>query len=304
MMNDKTKSTLEKLKNKSKSTGVDYQLLLQLLCQEEFLRRLSMSDYNNNFILKGGLFIYLLSDFKSRVTVDMDFLLRNLSNDTMEIIECVKSILSTGSKYDFIDYEVLNVKQITLEKKYPGISIQMIGKIGNTKTPVNIDFGIGDVVVPKPETRIMRAQLSEFDDIKVKTYSLESTISEKFDAILQRFELTSRMKDFYDIWYLAVNYDFDGTVLSSAVKDTLNDRGTIFEVDSLDRVVRLAENQTIMIRWHAFCLKMNIDLELSECIDVLKELLIPIVNSLLVGDMYTGIWVLKEVKWVEKSIKQ
>jgi len=78
MMDDRVKSILGKLKSKSKSSGIDYQLLLQLLCQEEFLRRLSLSDYRHEFILKGGLYIYLLSDLKSRPTVDMDFLIQNM----------------------------------------------------------------------------------------------------------------------------------------------------------------------------------------------------------------------------------
>jgi hypothetical protein len=174
----------------------------------------------------------------------------------------------------------------------------MIGKIGNTKTPVNIDFGFGDVVVPKPETRIMRAQLTGFDDVYVDTYSLESTISEKFDAIIQRFELTSRMKDFYDIWYIALNYDFDGKTLSSAIYETLTNRGTRIENDSIDRILRLKENEIVMTRWNAFCKKMNINLEFEESTKVIDVLLGPIVTKLLKGDLNTGIWSSKEQRWV------
>lgn len=300
MMDDRVKSILGKLKSKSKSSGIDYQLLLQLLYQEEFLRRLSLSDYRHEFILKGGLYIYLLSDLKSRPTVDMDFLIQNVSNNIEGLIERVMAIVAIKTDNEFIGFDLSNVKQITLEKKYPAISMQMIGKVGNTKTPLNIDFGFGDVVVPKPEMRTMRAQLSSFDDINVDTYSLESTISEKFDAILQRFELTSRMKDFYDIWYIAFNYDFDGEVLSSAVNETLKNRGTQIEIDSISRVIRLKENEIVMMRWHAFCKKMNMNLEFEECIRAIDELLGPIVSKLLNGGFNSGTWSSNEQSWLYK----
>lgn len=230
----------------------------------------------------------------------MDFFLRNQTNDMEKLVENVKTVINTNSKYDFIKYEIISVHQITVEKKYPGVSIQIIGKIGNTRTPVNIDFGVGDVIVPKSETRIMKSQLSEFEDVEVSTYSLESTISEKFDAILQRFELTSRMKDFYDIWYLAMNYDFDGETLSTAVKVTLENRGTLIEVDSIERVVRLADNETILIRWQAFCLKMNIELDFIECINVIEALLNPIINTLLLDELHLNKWLSKELRWINQ----
>ena len=79
----------------------------------------------------------------------------------------------------------------------------VIGKIKNTRTPFSIDFGIGDIVVPKPEKRKIPTQLDGFTQPEISTYSLESTIAEKFDAIITRFEFTSLMKDFYDIYYIA-----------------------------------------------------------------------------------------------------
>ena len=81
-MSDIGASILAKLKNKAKSTGMPYQQCLQLFFQEEFLRRLSKSKYSENLILKGGIFIYTLTNFESRATVDIDFLLRHMSNKT------------------------------------------------------------------------------------------------------------------------------------------------------------------------------------------------------------------------------
>ncbi len=183
-----------------------------------------MSKYMENFVLKGGLFIYILSNFESRTTVDMDFLLRNQSTEIDNVINDVKDIISIETENEFIVFEIIKIKAISVEKKYPGVSIQMMGKINNTRTPVNIGFGVGDVVVPKTEIRNMKAQLDGFEDVKVHTYSLESTVAEKLDAILQRFELTSRMKDFYDIWYISMTFNFDGRLLSTVIKDTFLNR--------------------------------------------------------------------------------
>lgn len=108
-------------------------------------------------------------------------------------------------------------EEITPQRKYKGVSFQLIGKIKNTKTPFNVDFGIGDVIVPKAEKRVIPTQLDTFTPPEISTYSLESTIAEKFDAMLQRMELTSRMKDYYDLYFIAHTFDFDGRKLQEAI---------------------------------------------------------------------------------------
>ena len=95
-MADKAASVLTKLKNKAKESGRSYQLCLQLFCQEEFLRRLENSRYANNFVLKGGLFIYTLTEFESRVTMDIDFLLQRLPNTPQQLKTVIEEIILTS----------------------------------------------------------------------------------------------------------------------------------------------------------------------------------------------------------------
>lgn len=296
-MKNISKSVLDRLKNKTKITGVPFSQLLLILCQEEFLRRLSKSEYQNNFVLKGGLFIYILSAFESRMTVDMDFLLRNKTNNINTIVKSIEDIISIQTDYDFLDFEFNGVEEITVEKKYPGVSIKLIGKIGNTRTPINIDIGIGDVIIPDSEIRVMQAQLKEFDDVEVLTYSLETTVAEKFDAILQRFELTSRMKDFYDIWYITGNFQFDGEVLSRAIKETLNNRGTVIETDTMVRVKNLGDNKVILTRWNHFKNKMNLSMELSECLMIIEKFIGPIIDKLLAEELLIAQWNANKRVW-------
>ena len=99
---DKGASVLAKLKNKAKETGKSLQVHLQLFCQEEFLRKLSMSKYADNLVLKGGLFIYTLTNFESRATVDIDFLMRQLPNSVEETEKIITEILSVDTGNDFI----------------------------------------------------------------------------------------------------------------------------------------------------------------------------------------------------------
>ena len=242
-MADIAASVLAKLRNKAKDSGISYQQCLQLFMQEEFLRKLSKSGYDDFLVLKGGLFIYTLTNFESRATIDVDFLLRGYSNSINNVKDLICKIIDTPTGNDYIDMTAKGFEEISPQRKYHGISTQIIGRIKNVRVPFNVDIGVGDVIVPKAEQRKINTQLPDFEAPVIKTYSLESTIAEKFDAILQRFELTGRMKDFYDIYYLSRTFDFEGAKLQSAVFETLQRRGTPYDRNSFKRVVALAEDE-------------------------------------------------------------
>ncbi len=148
-MADRASSVLARLKNKAKESGRSYQLCLQLFCQEEFLRRLEKSKYADNFVLKGGLFIYALTEFESRVTMDIDFLLQRLPNTPEQLQPIIEEIINTETDNAYVTFEIKSIEPIAVAKKYAGIGASLIAKIKNTKTPINIDFGVGDVIVPK-----------------------------------------------------------------------------------------------------------------------------------------------------------
>lgn len=251
-MTDQAASVLARLKNKAKESGMSYQQCLQLFFQEEFLRKLAASPYKYNFILRGGLLIYTLSNFESRATVDVDFLLRGLSNDMARMDEIIAEILAIPTGNDYVRFEAKPTAPIALQREYHGISTQIIGHIKNVRVPFSVDIGVGDIVVPGAAERILQTQLDGFRAPEILTYSLESTIAEKLDAILQRFELTSRMKDFYDIYYLSRTFDFEGEKLRTALQKTLQNRGTSYTEDSFARVLALAEDEDMQVKWRHF----------------------------------------------------
>ena len=182
-MADKAASVLAKLRNKAKASGISYQQCLQLFVQEEFLRKLSKSGYDEFLILKGGLFIYTLTNFESRATIDADFLLRGFSNSIEDVKELIEKILTTPTGNDYIFMAAKGFEEISPQKKYHGISAQIIGQIKNVRVPFNVDIGVGDVIVPKAEQRTIQTQLPDFEAPVINTYSLESTIAEKLDAM-------------------------------------------------------------------------------------------------------------------------
>lgn len=128
-MADMAASVLARLKNKAKESGRSYQLCLQLFCQEEFLRRLEKSKYAENLVLKGGLFIYSVTDFDSRVTVDVDFLLRKVSNTPERLKAVLEEIIAVPTENDFITFEIKDVAPIAVQKKYAGISASLVSTV-------------------------------------------------------------------------------------------------------------------------------------------------------------------------------
>lgn len=290
-MADKAASVLAKLKNKAKASGISYQQCLQLFFQEEFLRKLAGSKYADNFILKGGLFIYTLTNFESRATVDVDFLMRGLNNDLARMDEIIAEILAVDTGNDFMNFKASKTEPIALQRKYHGVSTQITGYIKNIRVPFNVDIGVGDVIVPKAERRNIQTQLEDFENPKILTYSLESTIAEKFDAILQRFELTGRMKDFYDIYYLSRTFDFDGLKLQTAIQETLQNRGTAYEKDSFERVLALSNDAGMQTKWRYFLKTLgNPELSFSEVMDGIQRFLEPIWIAVLSEDECTKQW--------------
>lgn len=257
-MADIAASVLARLKNKGKQSGRSYQLCLQLFCQEEFLRRLEKSKYAENFVLKGGLFIYSITDFDSRVTMDVDFLLRSVPNTPEQLKKVLEEIIAAPTGNDFVTFEITDISPIAVAKKYAGVGASLIARIKNTKTPFSIDLGVGDVIVPNQEKRKIPTQLEDFAPPIVNTYSLETTIAEKMDAILSLMEFSSRMKDYYDIYYLANKFDFDGAVLTDALRKTFENRGHMFTARQFEQVIAFEKDEGMQKKWKAFCRKIDV----------------------------------------------
>jgi len=196
--------------------------------------------------------------------------LKNYSNDLESIEKLVKEIINIPNNNDFLEFQIRGLEVISEVKKYHGIRVNLTGLIGKTRTPFSIDFGIGDVIVPSAVERTLPVLLEELEKPEILTYSLESTVAEKLDAIISLMEATGRMKDFYDIYYLATTFDFEGRKLQEAIYETLSNRARAYEEDSVTVTSRLKEDIDIQKRWKNFCKKvLKYELDFSHVIEVI-----------------------------------
>ena len=297
-MADIAASVLARLKNRAQISGRSYQLCLQLFCQEEFLRRLEKSKYAENLVLKGGLFIYSLTEFDSRVTVDVDFLLRQMPNTPEQLRDVLEEIIATPTENEFVTFEIANVAPIAVAKKYAGIGASLVAHIKNTRTPFSIDFGVGDVIVPKQEKRKIPTQLDDFTPPTVNTYSLETTIAEKLDAILDLMEFSSRMKDYYDIYHLANKFDFDGATLAEALKKTFENRGHSFTIEQFEQVMGFDNDGAMQKKWKAFTHKIDTKTDdFSKVIETINLFLAEPFKAAAENTKFTAKWSAKDSEW-------
>ena len=298
-MPDIAASVLTRLKNKAKESGRSYQLCLQLFCQEEFLRCLEKSKYAENLVLKGGLFLYSLTDFDSRVTVDVDFLLQRIPNTPEKLKGILEEIITVQTGNDFVTFEIKDITPIAVTKKYAGIGASMVAYIKNTRTPFGIDFGVGDIIVPKQEKRKIPTQLDDFIAPTINTYSIETTVAEKIDAILSLMEFSSRMKDYYDIYYLANKFDFDGTTLSEALKKTFTNRAHSFTAAQFEQVMNFDDDAAMQKKWKTFIRKIDTKTDnYSTILKTIQAFLTKPFTAAIEDRVFTGSWIAQNNEWI------
>lgn len=235
--------------------------------------------------------MYSISGFTTRPTVDADYLLKNYSNEEAAIEDMVRAILEEKTDNEVVTIDIRNIEKISEFKEYHGLRVNLVGMIGKTRTPFSIDIGIGDIIIPSAVERTLPVLLEDFNHPTIMTYSLESTVSEKFDVIVNLMEATGRMKDFYDIYYLANSFEFEGVKLQHAVKATLSTRGTSYRKDSVIVIKRLIGDTDINNRWKNFCKKiLKYDLDFDSVIGLLVEFIDPPFQALIEGEEFPSIW--------------
>ena len=298
VIKDRGASMLARLKKQAKESGINYQTCLQLFVQEEFLRRLEVSSYAENLVLKGGMFLYVISNYEGRPTMDIDFMIRRLPSDVERMRAVVCEICQADTQNDFVRFEVGLAGKIATEKKYPGVRIGMMAYIKNVRIPFSIDVGVDDVIVPGVIKRMVATRLDGFKKPNVYTYSLESALAEKFDAILKRMTASSRMKDYYDIYYWSQMFSFEGRVMQEAVFQTLQHRGTSYERDSIEQIKAFAQNEFLQTLWRNY--NPGAGLEKPDFISVLEQMerfVGPIFDAILNEDEFFGVWSPEENGW-------
>lgn len=219
-------SVRAKLLIKAKQFRLDYNRMLLLYVQERFLYRLSCSDYRNQLILKGGILFYGAHREKARTTKDIDLLAAKIPNNEAFILKCIRHIFSIKAEdgVQFLD-DTIKIEKIAEDAVYEGLRLKFQAKLETAIIPIQIDIGFSDRIFPHA-VRFEYPVLLTNEPITVMAYSWESIIAEKFEAIIKLGQLNSRMKDFYDIYFLQRHQDFNGETLCSAIALTFKYRKT------------------------------------------------------------------------------
>lgn len=267
---------------------------------ERTIYRLSISSYAERFILKGGIFLYALFDGEyARATTDIDLLAQRIPNDVEEMKKVFNDIFSIECDDALrFDLDTLDVTNITEFKEYHGVNVSITGYLDRTKVLVSIDIGFGDVVYPE-QMKMEFPVLLDMEVPEVYAYSIYSVIAEKFEAFVSLGLANGRYKDFYDIYVLADRYDLDGIELKNAIVETFNHRGTGFD-DIVAFEDGFTEDETRQGRWNSFVKKKKalVKVEFEETIQLIKNLLIPIVDAIKNDDLFEHAWSKDKKGWM------
>jgi hypothetical protein len=287
-------SVAARLLNLAAKRGLDYQTVLTSYCLERFLYRLGVSDRRERFLLKGAMLLRLWSDRPYRATRDLD-LLRRGERGFEQIHDDIQAIVSTAVSPDAVsfDAESIHVETIRAEDEYAGARATLTARLGSARVTLQIDMGVGDAVWPAPQTCHYPTFL-EFPAPQILAYPREAVIAEKFEAMVILGDRNSRIKDFFDIHYLASHFEFDRIILRGAIRQTFDRRRTPIPPDvpvALTREYWANPSRPAQVR--AFSKRAGIsvlDNFTEACSQMLAEFLSPILDDLRQDSNPPGIW--------------
>lgn len=285
-------SVLARLRNSSRGSGAPYQQVLQLYAMERFLYRISKSRHAQSVVLKGALLLKTIGIPAARPTVDIDFL-RKGKADQASLVALAKDCATLDVAADGLTFIADSVvaEEITKDSEYSGTRVLIDARMDNVRLRVQIDFGVGDVMVPGPRMIEYPAILGN-ETIRLLAYPVESAIAEKLQAMVALGNANSRMKDFYDVWICSNHLDFDANVLLKAIVATFKNRETPVPTGEFEPLsTAFAEGHRV--QWNAFVRKMGED-ELTgafgRVVNELKNFVLPVFGSLADGKKLTQRW--------------
>jgi predicted nucleotidyltransferase component of viral defense system len=284
-------SVRDRLLNRAKRDKRPFGELLQYYAMERFLYRLSQSRHADRFILKGALMLRAWQLPELRPTMDIDMLGRT-SNKEAELVSQIRDILVMNVEPDGLTFKAdsIQAERITEDADYEGIRIRFLGLLERARIHMQIDIGFGDVVYPEPERMDFPAML-DFSAPRLLCYSRESTIAEKFEAMVKLGVLNSRMKDFYDIWALSRQFDFNGARLAEAIRLTFERRGTVLptSIEAFTGTFIQAKGT----QWTAFRKRLQQDHApafFKDVVTVVNSFLTPILTAISFGIPISNTW--------------
>ena len=222
------------IRNMSKKKSADAQILMRNYMMERFLERISLSEYKNQFILKGGMLVAAMVGLDARATMDLDATIKGTNVNVADVEMIISRIISI-SLDDGVSFRIKRISEIMEEADYPGVRVSMETKFDGVITPLKIDISTGDVITPK-EIKYNFNFMLEDRTIQLWAYNLETVLAEKLETVVRRNVTNTRMRDFYDIYILQKLHgdQLKKEVLWNALVATARKRGTLKQIESED----------------------------------------------------------------------
>ena len=246
------------IRNLSREKSADAQILMRNYMMERFLERISLSEYRDKFILKGGMLVAAMVGLDARSTMDLDATIKG-ANVNVEDIENLISSIITVPIDDGVKFQLKSISEIMDEAEYPGIRVSMSTTFDGVVTPLKIDISTGDAITPR-EVRYSFKLMLEDRSIDIWAYNLETVLAEKLETIITRTTTNTRMRDFYDIFILEQLHGptLNPKILHDALLATAHKRGSEKYLNQAEEVFDEVENDSVMQKlWEAYRKKFS-----------------------------------------------
>lgn len=286
-------SVRQRLLNNAKATNRPFQEVLQYFAMERFLYRLSQSPHADRFVLKGALMFTLWGAPATRPTKDIDFLAR-MENSVDAVIPIIRAVCAEDVELDGLVFDESTVegKLIKEDAGYEGVRVTFRATLQNARVSMQLDLGFCDVVFPGPEVPEYPMVL-DLPAPKLRSYSRETVVAEKFEAMVKLGQLNSRMKDFFDVWLFFRQFDFDGVTLATAIGKTFANRKTPVPEEVLAFTPAFAGDPLKQAQWQGFLKKSRMDVgpaDLRTVADTIGVFLTPVAAAIRLAQPFGGTW--------------
>ena len=246
------------IRNLSREKSADAQILMRNYMMERFLERISLSEYRDKFILKGGMLVAAMVGLDARSTMDLDATIKGANVNVEDIENLISSIVIVPID-DGVKFQLKSISEIMDEAEYPGIRVSMSTTFDGVVTPLKIDISTGDAITPR-EVRYSFKLMLEDRSIDIWAYNLETVLAEKLETIITRTTTNTRMRDFYDIYILEQLHGttLNPKILHDALLATAHKRGSEKYLNQAEEVFDEVENDSVMQKlWEAYRKKFS-----------------------------------------------
>ena len=270
----KAMSLKAKIRNIARQKNIPAQVILQNYMFERLLVRLSMSEFKEKFVLKGGMLVAAIVGLDNRATMDMDTTLKNLPL-TPEAIRTALEDICNISCEDDVSFDVGKIAPIREDDLYGGYRVMLNAKFETLVIPLSIDVSTGDVITPNAISYTFTEIFNDDMSYELWAYNIETVMAEKVETILRRGVFNTRPRDFYDVYILTTTQEYDKTLFVEALKTTAKHRGTTNQISDISGILKnLEESSELKSRWDKYRKQFTYakEIEYVQIIEILKKL--------------------------------